>query len=269
MAQTKSLSVVLIMLTASLAGCFGGDGGDLEDYSGPIDLVVYFDTTSGMIEISQNNNGGPGTNDGVELKFEFDETTSDEGRIIKITLDPDDGSNIVEGDPADNAELSYIWLTHGVFDVMLGAEDDAGNTHSIMVKVRIDMHMVWTDQNTDSSSMQIDATPDCADGAPLPERITFTSEAENPGAAGFLPGGGGPSDVTWTFNNPDGTEIWSDSGNIPDGGSETRDYSTTDTAAGIWTLNVDVADNGNDINVNNDVTIAYAEGSEDPTNPRG
>ncbi len=60
MALTKSLSVVLIMLTASLAGCFGDDGGDLEDYSGPIDLVVYFDTTSGMIEISQNNNGGPG-----------------------------------------------------------------------------------------------------------------------------------------------------------------------------------------------------------------
>jgi len=262
----RLMVVTITLLCASLSGCLGGDDGDSEDYSGPIDLVVYYDTTSGMIEISQNNNGGPGTNDGVELKFEFAETTSDDGKITKITLDPDDGSSIVEGDPADNAELSYIWLTHGVFDVILGAEDEAGNTHSIMVKVRIDMHIVWTDQNTGSSSMQIDATPDCADGTPLPERITFTSEAANQQDS-FITGAG-PSDVTWTFNNPDGDEIWSDSENIPDGGSETRDYSTMDTAAGIWTLNVDVADNGNDINVTNDVTIAYAEGSEDPTNPR-
>ena len=37
--------------------------------------------------------------------------------------------------------------------------------------------------------------------------------------------------------------------------------------AGI-TMNVDVADNGDNVNVDNLVTIAYAEGAEDPTNSR-
>ena len=37
---------------------------------------------------------------------------------------------------------------------------------------------------------------------------------------------------------------------------------------GSWTLNVDVAENGDEVNVENDVTIAYAEGAEDSTNPR-
>ena len=33
-------------------------------------------------------------------------------------------------------------------------------------------------------------------------------------------------------------------------------------------LDVEVAENGDPVNVNNDVTIAYAEGAEDATNPR-
>ena len=36
---------------------------------------------------------------------------------------------------------------------------------------------------------------------------------------------------------------------------------------GIWKLNVEVAENGDNVNVENDVTIAYPEGSEDPVNP--
>ena len=46
---------------------------------------------------------------------------------------------------------------------------------NIMVKVKIDMHIIWTDQNSASSSMSIDATPDCEDGDPLPDRITVSS----------------------------------------------------------------------------------------------
>ena len=35
----------------------------------------------------------------------------------------------------------------------------------------------------------------------------------------------------------------------------------------MWKLNIEVT-NGDNVNVNNDVTIAYAEGTEDPVNPR-
>jgi len=254
--------VTVTLLCASLAGCFGDDDADSDEYDGPIDLIVYYDTTAGMIETSENN-GQTGPTTGVELSFDFADTTSDDGSITKIMIEPDDGSNPVEGDPADNAVISYTWLTHGVFTVTLTAEDDEGNSHSMMVKVKIDMHIVWSDTSTASASMQIDATPDCEDGDPLPDRITIVSTVENPGQL-F---GGGNSDVEWSLNNPNEEEIASSSGTLGNGASETWDYTTRDIMEGFWTLNVEVT-NGDNVNVNNDVTIAYAEGAEDPTNPR-
>ena len=89
-----------------------------------------------MIETSENN-GQSGPTTGVELSFDFADTTSDDGSITKIMIEPDDGSDPVEGDPSDNAVLSYTWTTHGVFTVTLSAEDDEGNSHSIMVKVKM------------------------------------------------------------------------------------------------------------------------------------
>ena len=156
-------------------------------------------------------------------------------------------------------------MTHGVFTVTLSAEDNEGNSHSIMVKVRIDMHIVWTDQNTASSSMSIDATPDCEDGDPLPDRITIVSSAQN-NPDSFL-GGGGNAEVTWTLTNPSDEEIGSNSGSIGNNQEESWDYTTRDIVTGVWTLTVDVT-NDDTVDVSNDVTIAYAEGAEDSTNPR-
>ena len=169
------LAVTLVLLSASLAGCLGGDDDSMSGYSGPIDLVVYYDSTSGMIETSYNN-GQQGPTTGVELSFDFADTTSKDGAITKILLTPDDGSDPVEGDPSDNAVISYTWMTHGVFNVELTAEDEAGNSRSLTVKVRVDMHIVWTESSTASSSMSFDATPDCEDGDPLPLSLIHISE---------------------------------------------------------------------------------------------
>ncbi len=258
-------AVTLALLCASLSGCLGGDDSGSEEYSGPINLVVFYDSTSGMIETSENN-GQQGPTTGVELSFDFADSTSEDGAITKIMLDPDDGSTPVEGDPSDNAVISYTWMTHGVFEVSLTAEDEEGNSHSIEVSVRIDMHIVWSDSNTASSSMSFDATPDCEDGDPLPDRITISSTADNPNNGFF--GGGGNSDVTWALINPSDEEIASNSGTVGEGQEQTWDYTSRDTVEGIWKLNVEVAENGDNVNVENDVTIAYAEGSEDPVNPR-
>ena len=254
------IAVTITLLSASLAGCMGDEDSSGE-YSGPIDLVVYYDSTSGMVETSENN-GQAGQTTGVELSFDFADTTSDDGSITKIMIEPDDGSSPVEGDPADNAVISYTWMTHGVFTVTLTAEDSDGNSHSIMVKVKIDMHIVWSDTNTATASMTFDATPDCEDGDPLPDRITISSTVENPGTL-F----GGNSDVTWSLNNPSEEEIASNSGTLGNGAAETWDYTSRDIVEGFWSLDVEVT-NGDNVNVNNDVTIAYAEGAEDATNPR-
>jgi hypothetical protein len=253
--------IILSLLSVSLAGCIGGEEGGSGEYAGPIDLIVYFDTTSGMIETSFNNGqAGPAT--GVTIEFDYADTTSDDGAIVKIILDPDDGSTPIEADPSDNAVISYTWLTHGIFDVKMSVEDESGNTHSTTVDVRVDMHIVWTDTNTGSASMTFDATPDCEDGLPLPDRITISSTVENPG--GLF---GGNSEVEWELLNPDGTQIATDSGTIPNGGEESWDYTTRDIVSGNWGLNVEVSD-GDNVNVENDVTIAYLEGLEGPTNPR-
>ena len=265
-ANFRLLAVTLTLLSASLAGCLGGDDESSGDYSGPINLVVFYDSTSGMIETSVNN-GQQGPTTGVELSFDFADSTSEDGAITKIMLDPDDGSDPVEGDPSDNAVISYTWMTHGVFEITLSAEDDGGNSHSIEVSVRIDMHIVWTESTTTSSAMSFDATPDCEDGQPLPDRITISSTVDNPNS-GWFGGGGANSDVTWTLVNPSDEEIASNTGTVGEGQSQTWDYTSRDTAEGIWKLNIEVAENGDDVNVNNDVTIAYPEGSEDAVNPR-
>ena len=128
------------------------------------------------------------------------------------------------------------------------------------------MNIVWSDTNTASASMSFDATPDCEDGEPLPDRITISSTVDNPQGNIFT--GSANSEVTWMLKNPSDEEIASDSGTVGDGQSQTWDYTTRDTVEGFWTLDVEVAENGDNVNVSNDVTIAYAEGTEDTTNPR-
>ena len=110
--------------------------------------------------------------------------------------------------------------------------------------------------------MSINTTPDCEDGDPNPDRVTIASTATDTGA--FLTGG---ADVEWKFNDPDGNEISSQTGSMANGQSQTWDYTSRDIVAGIYTIDVAVTQ-GDNVNVENDVTIAYAEGAEDPTNPR-
>jgi hypothetical protein len=256
--------LALLMLTMSLSGCFGGDDSGPGEYSGPIELVVYYDATSGQIEQAWSNDQNT-QNDGVTLTFDFASTKSSGADIAKFYLVPDDGSNTVEKLASEGAELTYTWLTHGLFDVDLGAIDEDGNEHNITIHVRVDMHIVWSDSNTASSSMTFDATPDCEDGDPIPDRITLESSAENTG--GNIIFGGGSSEVTWSLNEPGGNETASDSGTIGDGQTETWAYTTRAVVAGVWTLGIEVTQ-GDNVNVSNDIIIGYVEGSESPTNPR-
>lgn len=260
----RLLAVTLTLLCASLAGCFGDDNPNSGEYNGPIDLIVYYDTTAGMIEATSNN-GQQGPTTGVTLSFDFADSTSEDGNITKITLDPDDGSDVVESDPAEGTVISYEWLTHGVFEITLGAEDIEGNTHDIEISVRIDLHAVWTEANTNSASMNFDATPDCEDGQPIAESISIVSSVTNQDE---FPFGGGDTEVTWSLDNPEDEEVATkNSGTIAGDQSESWDLAVDEVVEGIWTLNVEVT-NGDNVNVENDVTIAYAEGAEDAPNPR-
>ena len=259
----RLVAVTLTLLSASLAGCLGKESDGVGEYNGPIDLVVYYDTTAGMIETSMTN-GQQGQTTGVTLSFDFADTTSEDGNITKITLDPDDGSDVIEGNPDENAILSYEWLTHGVFEINVGAEDAEGNSHEVEIVIRIDMHAVWTQFDTSSSSMDFDATPDCEDGQPIAESITIVSSVTNQEE---FPFGGGDSEVTWSLSNPDGEEVATKtSGTIAGGQTESWDIVVDEVVEGLWTLTAEAS--GDNVNVENDVTILYPEGSEDSPNPR-
>ena len=70
-----------------------------------------------------------------------------------------------------------------------------------------------------------------------------------------------------TLTNGEDTEVDSHQGNIADGGDETWYTTTMDVVVGDWTLNVDVTQ-GDQVSLNNEVTITYVEGSESGINPR-
>ena len=78
---------------------------------------------------------------------------------------------------------------------------------------------------------------------------------------------GGPSDVVWTLTNGEDTEVDSHQGNIAHGGEETWYTTTKDVVVGDWTLNVDVTQ-GDQVTLNNEISITYVEGSESGINPR-
>ncbi|MAS58033.1 MAG: hypothetical protein CMA37_05445, partial [Euryarchaeota archaeon] len=105
-------------------------------------------------------------------------------------------------------------------------------------------------------------TPDCEDGEPNPEFVTIESTVEDTGQ--FLSGG---TDVEWAVNDPEANQLTSDTGAMQNGQSQSFDYVARDIVPGIYEIKVDVTQ-GDNVNVENDVTITYPEGSEDSPNPR-
>jgi hypothetical protein len=257
-------TMVFVMLSASLAGCFGDDDSSMEEYTGPIDLVVYYDATSGQIEQSWNGNT-PTQNEGVTLTFDFASTSSSAGDITTLFVDPDDGSDRVEQAASDSGDVSYTWMTHGLFFVDLGAIDSDGNEHSIMINVRIDMHITRAESPSSSHTMTFDATSGCTDGDPLPNRIEISSTASNQQGNVFNPGQN--SDVNWSLTDGEEDLVDSSLTTVNDGADKTWDTSTMAIVAGDWTLSLTVTQ-GDPVSLNNEVTITYVEGSESGINPR-
>ena len=96
----RLIAVILTVLSSSLAGCLGGN--DEEGYSGPIDLVVYYDSTSGIaIQNGGYGNGHQTASEGVYLVFNFIDTTSEEGNITRIYLQPGYGTDVIDENPEE------------------------------------------------------------------------------------------------------------------------------------------------------------------------
>ena len=150
-----------------------------------------------------------------------------------------------------------------MFEAKVGAIDDEENTHEIMVKIRIDERIEYTANNVNNENvMTFNATNDCSDGLPQLDRISITSEVENPGE--FVVGG--TSDISWSLVNPDEVTVSSNTATIGDGQTESWDTTSRDAMPGDWSLIVDVE--GDSVTINQVVEMLYLEGSETPPLPR-
>jgi hypothetical protein len=244
------------MLSASIAGCLGSDAAKKE--TSPIEMIVYYDATSGTI-VEEIRNGQQLSENGVELAFDFARTTSQNGQMQNFYVVPGDGTSQLQVNADETAEIRYTYMTHGLFTVYLGAIDDQGNDNNISITVRIEKQIIWSDDSTDTPrEMNIDATPDCE--CEPPEFIQIESTIENPGT--FFPGGSQVT-VTWHLNDPAEEEQGTHTEIIADEQDASWNYDQYNVMQGIWILSVTI-DQGNDnIDVDHDVTIKYlAEESE-------
>ena len=147
-----------------LAGCTtDDDGGGGES---PIDLVIYYDSTSGMIQ-ENIQNGAQVSFAGVELSFDYAYTKSTAGDIESFYFEAGDGSSRISVDANETGEITYTYATHGLFTANLGAIDEAGNEENTTINIRIDKKTLWGQSGTtDVDTMYIDTTPDCECPAP-------------------------------------------------------------------------------------------------------
>ena len=257
-----------LLICASFAGCIGDK--EEKGNDSPINFVVYYDTTSGVIlEVVQNNQQVSET--GVEISFDFSYTKSSAGEMVTFYYIPGDGSSMIENNAAENGEITYTYLTHGLFSAAIGAIDDQGNEYFENLTIRIDKQITWSDDSTTApDTMDIETTPDC--DCEAPEQIKIDSTVTNPqnGGAGF-PFGGQAVTVTWRLlNSTDAVATESAPEQIGDGQDASWMYNQYFIEPGTWKLEVDVTAEGDgdeQVNVDHTVTIAYVaeESTPNPT----
>lgn len=261
--RSRTFSPVLlgaVLLTAMFAGCL--DGGEDDENANPISLVVYYDVTSGVIEETIQNNQQV-SESGVDVLFDYSYTKSTAGEMTNFLFNPGDGSTTISVNSADTGEITYTYLTHGMFSASIGAIDEQGNEVFENVTIRIDKEITWTDTGTTNPrSMNIDVTPDCE--CDLAEQIKIDSTVTNPANIGGF--GGSPVTVTWYLNNTEGAAIESPPEQIADGQNANWKHNEFAPITGVWTLEVGLNQDQENVDVSHMVTIAYAA-DESTTNP--
>jgi len=254
------LMMAFVMFSASLSGCLGGD--DDEGEESDIDLIVYYDTTFGTIQENIQNGNQVSFSD-VELTFNYAFTTSSAGEITTFYFDSGDGSTRAEVDANETGEITYNYVTHGLFTATLGALDDAGNDEKITLTIRIDKTTQWSESQTNNpNTMNIDTTPDCECNSP--SKIEIFSNVTNPQNPSVGPvGNGGPVTVTWYLN---GSEVSRESSPETLGEGQTTPWSHNEIGPlpETWTLEVGLNHDQENVDIEHSVSIKYSADESSP-----
>ena len=253
----RAVLLSLLIASACLAGCTSDE--ESSDNDSAIDLVIYYDATSGMIQ-ENIQNGQQVSFSGVELTFDYAYTNSEDGNIESYYFEAGDGSSRITAQANDTGEITYNYATHGLFTAVLGATDDAGNEANKSITIRIDKHTLWGQSGTENpSTMAIDTNPDCECDAP--SKIAIDSTVENP-PNGFGIGADTVS-VKWIFTG-EGVQRESGQEQIADGQNAQWLHDEFNPSKQTWSLDVELTGNDEQVNIDHDVTITYNDEESNP-----
>ena len=189
--------LILLLVFSAFSGC-GGE--EVEEYSGPIDIVLIMSTNSGTLEITKGNGNetiDQQTNP-VEIEFDLSNTTSGSGDITGFTINPGDGSDMIYSNGSEEGVFTHEYSVHRVFEAIITAMDSEDNERSTTTELRIDYHQTHNNQGT--------ANPDVVwmdyigPSNDIPMAINVSSTVENP-ANPVIPfiSSNEPVTVTWTL----------------------------------------------------------------------
>ena len=256
----KAVGFSLLMLLSSLSGCLDSDE---EEDEKVIDLVVYYESTSGTIQ--QSFIGGSQISlAGVTLNFDFARTTSDFD-LATFSLEPGDGRSPITVNADESASIDVEYELHGLFSVVLTATDVEENSENMTVMVRIEQHIEWSEQNSaEPDVMQINTEPD--NDGPAPKVLQIKSTVENIENLGGI--GGSPITITWELTDSNAESKGMKTEQIADGQDAIWDFSLNFPERGVHELSVqlDQSTDQERVNVNHVIDILY-EQTESVVNP--
>ena len=256
----KAVGFSLLMLLSSLSGCLDSDEKEDEKV---IDLVVYYESTSGTIQ--QSFIGGSQISlAGVTLNFDFARTTSDFD-LATFSLEPGDGRSPITVNADESASIDVEYELHGLFSVVLTATDVEENSENMTVMVRIEQHIEWSEQNSaEPDVMQINTEPD--NEGPAPKVLQIKSTVENIENLGGI--GGSPITITWELTDSNAESKGMKTEQIADGQDAIWDFSLNFPERGVHELSVqlDQSTDQERVNVNHVIDILY-EQTESVVNP--
>jgi len=256
----KAIGFSLLVLLTSLSGCLDSDE---ESEAKVINLVVYYDSTSGTIQ--QSFIGGSQISlTGVTLNFDFARTTSDFD-LATVSIEPGDGRSPITVNADESANIDVEYELHGLFSIVLTATDVEENSENMTLMIRIEQHIEWSEQNSaEPDVMQINTEPDNDGSAPKVLQIKSTVEnIENIGGIG-----GSPITITWELTDSNAESKGMKTEQIADGQDAIWDFSLNFPERGVHELSVqlDQSTDQERVNVNHVIDILY-EQAESAVNP--
>lgn len=213
MGQWKSVLVLILFVSSSLAGCLESSVDEAV-----IDFVVEYESDSGVV-IETYVDGERISLEEVEVEFDFSKTTSSRA-IETYGLESMDGTETITVDAGVASALSYAFDEHGIHNVTLFAVDASGVKTSQMVSIRVDLRIDWSEAKTnDPAVLPFNPTPN--NGGIHPIAIEIESTVENPSLIDGIGGGGQTVEFSWSIVDELDDTCQSKGGTAEDGSEDT------------------------------------------------